>query len=37
MDVAAGLRKRIELLSALPLEKLDQISLQSELRNLADA
>ncbi len=37
MDVAAGLQKRIELLAALPLEKLDQLSLQSELRKLASA
>ena len=37
MDVASGLQKRIELLAALPLEKLDQMSLQSELRKLANA
>ncbi len=36
MEVAAGLRKRIELLAALPLEKLDAMSLQSELKKLAN-
>lgn len=36
-DVMAGLRKRIELLAALPLEKLDAMSLQAELRQLAGA
>lgn len=35
MDVASGLQKRIELLAALPLEKLDVMSLQSELKRLA--
>lgn len=35
MDVAAGLRKRIELLAALPIEKLDAMSLQAELHKLA--
>lgn len=35
MDVASGLQKRIELLAALPLEKLDAMSLQSELKRLA--
>ncbi len=34
-DVMAGLQKRIELLAALPLEKLDVLSLQSELKRLA--
>jgi arsenate reductase (thioredoxin) len=34
-DVMAGLKKRIALLGALPLEKLDAMSLQSELRKLA--
>ncbi len=37
MEVAAGLRKRIELLAALPLDKLDTMSLQSELKKLASA
>lgn len=36
-DVAAGLHKRIELLAALPIEKLDRISLQSELQKLGKA
>ncbi len=36
MDVASGLQKRIELLAALPLEKLDAMSLQSELKKLAN-
>jgi len=36
MDVASGLQKRIELLAALPLEKLDAMSLQSELKRLAN-
>jgi protein-tyrosine-phosphatase len=34
-DVMLGLRRRIELLAALPLEKLDVMSLQSELKKLA--
>ncbi len=34
-EVMAGLQKRIELLAALPLEKLDALSLQSELKRLA--
>ena len=34
-EVMAGLKKRIELLAALPLEKLDRMSLQSELGKLA--
>lgn len=34
-DVMAGLQKRIELLAALPLEKLDALSLQTELKRLA--
>ena len=37
MDVASGLQKRIELLAALPLEKLDQLSMQAELKKLAGA
>ena len=37
MDVASGLQKRIELLAALPLEKLDQLSRQAELKKLAGA
>ena len=37
MDVAAGLRKRIALLAALPLDKLDAMALQSELKRLARA
>ncbi len=35
--VMVGLRKRIELLAALPLEKLDQMSMQAELKKLAGA
>ena len=35
MDVASGLQKRIDMLAALPLEKLDAMSMQSELRKLA--
>jgi protein-tyrosine-phosphatase len=34
-EVMLGLRRRIELLAALPLEKLDVMSLQSELKKLA--
>lgn len=34
-EVMLGLRRRIELLAALPLEKLDAMSLQSELGKLA--
>lgn len=33
-EVMLGLQRRIDLLAALPLEKLDQMSLQSELRKL---
>ncbi|MEY3980677.1 MAG: hypothetical protein RLZZ375_2106 [Pseudomonadota bacterium] len=33
-EVMLGLRKRIELLASLPIEKLDQMSLQSELQKL---
>lgn len=33
-DVMLGLQKRIDLLAALPLEKLDQMSMQAELRKL---
>lgn len=36
-DVMVGLRKRIELLAALPIEKLDKMSLQSELQRLSKA
>ncbi len=36
-DVMAGLQKRIDLLAALPLDKLDALSLQSELKRLARA
>lgn len=36
-EVMLGLRRRIELLAALPLEKLDAMSLQSELKKLANA
>ncbi len=35
MDVMSGLQKRIDLLAALPLERLDQLSRQAELRKLA--
>ncbi len=34
-EVMVGLRKRIELLAALPIDKLDRMSLQSELKKLA--
>lgn len=34
-EVLVGLKRRIELLAALPLEKLDAISLQKDLRQLA--
>lgn len=34
-DVAVGLKRRIELLAALPLEKLDALSTQTELKKLA--
>jgi len=30
-----GLKKRIDLLAALPLDKLDGMSIQQELKNLA--
>lgn len=33
-EVMLGLRKRIELLAALPLERLDALSMQSELKKL---
>ncbi len=36
-DVMVGLRKRIELLAALPIDKLDRMSLQSELQKLSKA
>ncbi len=36
-DVMIGLRKRIELLAALPIDKLDRMSLQSELQKLSKA
>ncbi len=36
-DVMAGLQKRIDLLAALPLDKLDALSLQSELKRLERA
>lgn len=36
-EVMLGLKRRIELLAALPLDKLDALSLQSELRKLARA
>ncbi len=35
-DVMVGLKRRIELLAALPLDKLEALSLQAELRKLAD-
>ncbi len=34
-EVLVGLKRRIELLAALPLDKLDAISLQKDLRQLA--
>ncbi len=34
-DVMIGLNKRIDMLSALPIEKLDALSLQNELNKLA--
>jgi hypothetical protein len=36
-EVMVGLRKRIELLASLPIEKLDRMSLQSELQRLGKA
>jgi len=36
-EVMMGLHKRIELLAALPLDKLDRLSLQSELHKLGRA
>lgn len=36
-EVMAGLKKRIELLAALPLDKLDAMSLQAELKKLGNA
>ncbi len=36
-EVMIGLRKRIELLADLPIEKLDRMSMQAELKKLADA
>ena len=36
-DVMTGLKKRIDMLAALPLEKLDAISIQSALKKLAQA
>ncbi|MEO0318358.1 MAG: hypothetical protein RL404_2035 [Pseudomonadota bacterium] len=35
VDVASGLHKRIDLLAALPLDTLDNLSRQAELRRLA--
>lgn len=34
-EVMAGLQKRIDLLASLPIDKLDAMSMQSELRKLA--
>jgi hypothetical protein len=34
--VMFGLKKRIDLLAAIPLEKLDAMSMQAELRKLAE-
>lgn len=34
-DVMTGLKKRIDMLASLPLEKLDALSIQSELKKLA--
>jgi arsenate reductase (thioredoxin) len=34
-DVMTGLKKRIDMLGALPLEKLDAMSIQNELKKLA--
>jgi arsenate reductase len=34
-DVMVGLKKRIEMLASLPLDKLDAMSIQSELKKLA--
>ena len=36
-DVMVGLKKRIDILAALPLDKLDAMSMQAELRKLAKA
>ena len=35
-EVMQGLQKRLDSLAALPLERLDQISLQSQIRKLGD-
>lgn len=35
-EVMRGLQRRIDALAALPLERLDRLSLQAELRGLAD-
>ena len=37
MDVMSGLKKRIDLLAALPLDTLDKLASQAALRKLADA
>jgi hypothetical protein len=34
-DVMTGLKKRIDMLGSLPLEKLDAMSIHSELKKLA--
>jgi protein-tyrosine-phosphatase len=35
-EVMVGLRKRMDLLAAMPLEKLDAMSIQAELKKLAE-
>jgi hypothetical protein len=35
-EVMVGLRKRLDILAALPLDKLDTMSIQTELKKLAD-
>jgi hypothetical protein len=35
-EVMVGLRKRLDILAALPLERLDAMSIQAELKKLAD-
>jgi arsenate reductase len=34
-DTARALRRRIEILASLPMEKLDAVSLQKTVRNIA--
>ncbi|MFM6922367.1 MAG: arsenate reductase ArsC, partial [Polynucleobacter victoriensis] len=36
-EVMVGLRKRLDILAALPLERLDAMSIQAELKRIASA